>query len=111
VPEALSDRSLSGKIAQVGENGPADGLMISRHDGRMYVTSPQDDSVKARDLKGGPLQVVVRDARLRWPDTFSEGPDGTVYFTTSHIQDSAFYKPDAPAALPTELWSLKPAGR
>ena len=111
VPEALSDRSLSGKIAKVGENGPADGLMISRHDGRMYVTSPQDDSVKARDLKGGPLQVVVRDARLRWPDTFSEGPDGTVYFTTSHIQDSAFYKPDAPAALPTELWSLKPAGR
>ena len=111
VPEALSDRSLAGKTAQVGENGPADGLMISRHDGRMYVTSPQDDSVKARDLKGGPLQVVVHDPRLRWPDTFSEGPDGTVYFTTSHIQDSAFYKLDAPAALPTELWSLKPAGR
>jgi len=111
VPEALTDRSLAGKIVQVGENGPADGLMISRHDGRMYVTSPQDDSVKARDLKGGPLQVVVRDPRLRWPDTFSEGPDGTVYFTTSHIQDSAFYKPDAPAALPTELWSLKPSAR
>ena len=111
VPESLSDRSLTGKITQVGENGPADGLMISRHDGRMYVTSPQDDSVKARDLNGGKLDVVVRDPRLRWPDTFSEGPDGTVYFTTSHIQDSAFYKPDAPAALPTELWSLKPAAR
>lgn len=111
VPESLSDRSLTGKIAKVGENGPADGLMISRHDGRMYVTSPQDDSVKARDLNGGKLDVVVRDPRLRWPDTFSEGPDGTVYFTTSHIQDSAFYKPDAPAALPTELWSLKPAAR
>ncbi len=111
VPESLSDRSLTGKITQVGENGPADGLMISRRDGRMYVTSPQDDSVKARDLNGGKLDVVVHDPRLRWPDTFSEGPDGTVYFTTSHIQDSAFYKPDAPAALPTELWSLKPAGR
>jgi len=27
--------------------------------------------------------------------------------TTSHIQDSAFFKPDAPAALPTELWKLR----
>jgi hypothetical protein len=27
--------------------------------------------------------------------------------TTSHIQDSAFFKPDAPAALPTQLWKLK----
>ncbi|MDF2600508.1 MAG: hypothetical protein K0Q54_3331, partial [Methylobacterium brachiatum] len=43
------------------------------------------------------------------PDTFSQGPDGTLYVTTSHIQDSAFYKEGAPIALPTELWSFKPA--
>jgi hypothetical protein len=49
---------------------------------------------------------VVQDERLRWPDTFSQGPDGTIYVTTSHIQDSAFFKPDAPAALPTQLWKL-----
>lgn len=51
----------------------------------------------------------MQDPRLRWPDTFSQGPDGTVYVTTSHIQDSAFYKEGAPIALPTELWSFKPA--
>jgi len=110
MPGALADKSLSGKIETVGENGPADGLIISRHDGRMYITSPQDDSIKVRDLsaKGNALATVVQDKRLRWPDTFAEGPDGTLYVTTSHIQDSAFYKPDAPAALPTELWSFKP---
>ncbi|MGU3538435.1 L-dopachrome tautomerase-related protein [Methylobacterium sp. A54F] len=110
VPETLTDRSLAGKIATVGENGVADGLLISRHDGRMYVTSPQDDSVKVRDLSkaGSALTTLVRDPRLRWPDTFSEGPDGTIYVTTSHIQDSADYKPGAPISLPTELWSIRP---
>ncbi|MCJ2139273.1 major royal jelly family protein [Methylobacterium sp. E-066] len=110
VPETLADKSLTGKIASVGENGPADGLLIDRDGGRMYVTSPQDDSIKVRDLaaKESGLTTLVQDPRLRWPDTFSQGPDGTVYVTTSHIQDSAFYKEGAPIALPTELWSFKP---
>ncbi|MGH1587753.1 L-dopachrome tautomerase-related protein [Methylobacterium phyllosphaerae] len=109
VPESLSDRTLSGKIATVGENGPADGLLISRKDGQMYVTSPQDNAVKVRDLTkpNGSLTTLVQDDRLRWPDTFSEGPDGTIYVTTSHIQDSADYKPGAPISLPTELWAIK----
>lgn len=111
MPTALADKSLSGKIETVGENGPADGLIISRTNGRMYITSPQDDSIKVRDLsaKGGATATLIKDTRLRWPDTFAEGPDGTLYVTTSRIQDSAFYKPDAPAALPTDLWSFKPA--
>ena len=67
--------------------------------------------MKVRDLNAGASgkpTVLIQDKRLRWPDTFGEGPDGTIYVTTSRIQDSAFYKPDAPAALPTDLWSFKP---
>jgi hypothetical protein len=77
----------------------------------MYLTSVQDDAIKVRDLSEGPsaqARVVVQDKRLRWPDTFSQGPDGTIYVTTSHIQDSAFFKPDAPAALRTQLWKIVP---
>lgn len=111
VPSAITDQSLAGKVETVGENGPADGLVVSRADGRMYVTSPQDDAIKVRDLsaKGSALTTLIQDKRLRWPDTFAEGPDGTIYVTTSRIQDSAFYQPDAPAALKTSLWSFKPA--
>ncbi|TXN22457.1 L-dopachrome tautomerase-related protein [Methylobacterium sp. WL9] len=110
VPDAFTDRSLSGKITTVGENGPADGLIIAKRDGRLYVTSPQEDAIKVRTLSGtnSGLTTLVQDPQLRWPDTFSEGPDGTLYVTTSHIQDSAFYKEGAPASLPTELWSFKP---
>jgi hypothetical protein len=75
----------------------------------MYLTSVQDNAIKVRTLSEGPgaaIRTVVQDERLRWPDTFGQGPDGTIYVTTSHIQDSAFFKPDAPAALPTQLWKL-----
>jgi hypothetical protein len=52
----------------------------------------------------------VQDPRLRWPDTFSQGPDGSLYVTTSRIQDSAFFNRDAPLALPTQLWRLRRPG-
>jgi len=102
-------KDVSGSVEPFGKNGPADGLLIARGTELMYLTSPQDDSVKVRDLGAGPdaqPQIVVQDARLRWPDTFSQGPDGTIYVSTSHIQDSAFFKPEAPPALATQLWKL-----
>ncbi|HEY0194438.1 MAG TPA: L-dopachrome tautomerase-related protein [Kofleriaceae bacterium] len=113
VPTGMLAGAVDGtSVEPVGENGPADGLWIAR-DAKMYVSAPEDSAIKVRDLtaKGSAATVLIKDARLRWPDTFSEGPDGTIYVTTSHIQDSAFYKPGAPAALATELWSFKPAAK
>ena len=106
----LRGEDVSGSVEPYGKKGVNDGLLIARGTDDMYLTSVQDDSIKVRNLAEGPSsepRVVVQDARLRWPDTFSQGPDGTIYVTTSHIQDSAFFKPDAPAALPTQLWKLK----
>ena len=100
---------LSGKVEPYGLNGVNDGLLIPRGTNRMLLTSVEHDAIRMRDLDGGadaPIETLVHDKRLRWPDTFSQGPDGTVYVTSSHIQDSAFFEPDAPPALPTELWKL-----
>ena len=103
---ALAPAQLSARVVRVGDNGPADGLLIGR-DGRMYVTAPEDDAVKVRDTVTAPLRVLVRDARLRWPDTMAEGPDGAVYVTSSRIQDMNWYKPASPAALPTTLFRIE----
>jgi sugar lactone lactonase YvrE len=106
---ALLAADPAAKVEPYGKNGVCDGLLFDRGTDTLYLTSPEDDSIKLRDLSAGPdakVELVVRDARLRWPDTFSQGPDGTIYVTTSHIQDSAFFKPEAPAALPTQLWKL-----
>ncbi|MCD2517020.1 major royal jelly family protein [Massilia sp. G4R7] len=86
-----------------------DGLWIGRGGDTLYLTSIEDNAIKARRLSQGPdgaLRTVVRDPRLRWPDTFSQGPDGALYVTSSRIQDSAFFNRAAPLALPTQLWRL-----
>jgi sugar lactone lactonase YvrE len=109
----LKGEDVSGQVEQYGINGVNDGLLIARGSEDMYLSSVQDNAIKVRNLAEGPqaeAHIVVQDERLRWPDTFSQGPDGTIYVTTSHIQDSAFFKPDAPAALPTQLWRLKFGG-
>ena len=111
VGPGLAGEDLSAQVEPYGKNGVNDGLLIARGTERMYLTSVQDNAIKVRDLAGGPdakARIVVQDERLRWPDTFSQGPDGTIYVTTSHIQDSAFFRPDAPPALPTQLWKLGP---
>jgi sugar lactone lactonase YvrE len=103
-------KDVASQVEPYGTNGVNDGLLIARGTDLMYLSSVQDNAIKVRDLAQGPsgqARVVVQDARLRWPDTFGQGPDGTIYVTTSHIQDSAFFKPDAPAALTTQLWKLK----
>lgn len=110
IEKGLQGQDVAGAVEEFGCNGVNDGLLIPANGNRMLLTSVQDDAIKVRDLDQGPgaePRVLVQDARLRWPDTFAQGPDGTVYVTSSHIQDSAFFKPDAPAALPTELWRLR----
>jgi sugar lactone lactonase YvrE len=109
----MRGEDVSSAVEPYGLNGVNDGLLIPRGSNRMLLTSVENDAIRMRDLDAGPdapLQTLVQDGRLRWPDTFSQGPDGAVYVTTSHIQDSAFFKPDAPGALPTELWKLQADG-
>ena len=83
----------------------ADGYWISKA-GAFYMTSPGDNSVK--QWSGGALHTVLADKRLRWPDTFSEGPDGTIYISASHIMDTPWFKDGAKALVPTALFSFKP---
>ncbi|WP_296949536.1 L-dopachrome tautomerase-related protein [uncultured Massilia sp.] len=100
---------LGSQVQPYGRVGPTDGLWIARGTDTLYVSAIEDNAVKARNLSEGPagdLRTVAQDPRLRWPDTFSEGPDGALYVTSSRIQDSAFFRRDAPPALPTRLWRL-----
>jgi len=105
----LAGEDLSSQVQPYGKVGPTDGFWIGRGTETLYITSIEDNAVKARNLAQGPaggLRTVVQDPRLRWPDTFSQGPDGSLYVTSSRIQDSAFFNRDAPLALPTQLWRL-----
>jgi len=107
--EALSNSGLSAKelearVERVGESEPTDGLWIDKR-GRLYLSAIESNAVKVRD--GGRDTTLVQDERLRWPDTFSEGPDGTIYVTSSHIQDMSWFKPENGPRLTTQLWRIE----
>ena len=83
----------------------ADGLWMSKA-GVLYITSPTDNGITR--LAGNRVVPVLTDKRLRWPDTFSEGPDGRIYVTASHIQDTNWFKPGAAPSIVTQLFSFAP---
>ncbi|HET7885865.1 MAG TPA: L-dopachrome tautomerase-related protein [Bradyrhizobium sp.] len=74
----------------VGTTEPADGLWTGEHD-EIYLSSLANNAVKVVNPKDGSMREVLTDSRLRWPDTFSQGPDGAIYVTASHIQDSPWF--------------------
>lgn len=103
----LSPRELESRVQRVGESEPTDGLWFDKR-GRLYLSAIEDNAVKVRD--GGRDTTLVQDSRLRWPDTFSEGPDGKIYVTSSHIQDMSWFKPQNGPRLTTQLWRIEEAG-
>ncbi len=110
VPTAMLTRAtpaahIEEHVSRVTTTCVADGLWMSRS-GTLYVTSPGDCAVKS--WNGSELVIAVEDPRLRWPDTLSEGPDGTIYVTASHMQDTVWFKPGAPVSLATELFAFSP---
>jgi sugar lactone lactonase YvrE len=75
---------------KVATTEPVDGLWMGDN-GEIYLSSIADNAVKAVNPADGSIRQLLADSRLRWPDTFSQGPDGAIYVTASHIQDSPWF--------------------
>jgi len=101
----VSEKDLGARVERVAQTEPTDGLWIDGR-GQLYLSAIEQDAVKVRD--GDRITTLVQDKRLRWPDTFSEGPDGTVYVTSSRIQDMSWFKPANGPRLQTQLWRIEP---
>jgi sugar lactone lactonase YvrE len=78
------------RVEKVGTTEPVDGLWTGEND-EIYLSSIADNAVKAINPADGSVRQLLKDSRLRWPDTFSQGPDGAIYITASHIQDSPWF--------------------
>ena len=101
--DGVSEADRGRGVRTVAHTQVADGLWMSKA-GVLYLTSPSDYAIKR--LNGSAVEPVLMDRRLRWPDTFSEGPDGRIYVTASHIQDTQWFTPGAPPSIRTQLFSF-----
>jgi len=104
--ENASPDQVAAKVESVGETFPTDGYWMDKQ-GRLFLTSITDNSVKMR-AGDGSISTLVQDERLHWPDTFSQGADGTLYVTTSDIQSSPWFNEKGWTRKGFALWKIAP---
>ncbi|HEU4411843.1 MAG TPA: L-dopachrome tautomerase-related protein [Polyangiaceae bacterium] len=78
----LKDAALGAKVEVVGKPGPADGLEADARG--VYHTSLEENALRLIGPDGS-ARVLVKDARLAWPDSLAFGPDGSLWVTTTLI--------------------------
>jgi sugar lactone lactonase YvrE len=87
--DALRDPHGKPAPEKYADTFPIDGIWMDRNQ-NIYLSDLQRDGV-SRLTPDRKLETLVTDRRLQWPDTFSEGPDGSIYVTASHINESPMF--------------------
>ena len=83
IADTISQQELGDKVEHVIQSGPADGLIFDQQ-GRLYISAISANSIDRLD-RGGTIERLVSDNRLKWPDSFAISKDGNLYVTTSQI--------------------------
>ena len=105
---SLSPKQMAQKVEKVSDSEPNDGLWQDSS-GRLFFTAVQESAVQSQEPGASSRTTLVSDPRLRWPDTFAQGPDGTLYVTNSDITDSPRFNAGGWRAKSFNLWRIQPS--
>ena len=104
---SASAEQVGAAVEKVAKTFPTDGLWMDKSR-NLYLSDVEHNAV-ARLTPDGKLERVVSDNRLQWPDTFTEGPDGSIYISASNINNSPTYnKGKSTRTLPYMVFKFKP---
>lgn len=111
VPTALlrnpgvTDAEIARSIRDLGLKGASDGLAEDDR-GRIYGGDYEHGTI--RRYANGRWETIARDPRILWPDTFSVGTDGYLYFTANQLhRQAAFHRGVDQRKQPYELLRVK----
>lgn len=103
----LDNADLAARLQSMGPKPLSDGLT---HDarGNIYITDVEHAAVM-RKTQDGRLETVIRDGRIRWPDSLSYGPAGYIYIADSAISDVMLQsRAHIDAARPYHIFRFRP---
>lgn len=104
---SLDEDSVASAVEAVGTKPLNDGLS-SDDAGNIFITDVEHRAV-LRMTPAGKLETVVKDARIRWADGLSFGPDGWLYLADSAIPHLVLQNPEYIARqAPFHIWRFKP---
>ncbi len=105
--ESAAPDRISSAVEKVAKIFPTDGFWM---DGKsnLYLSDVTHNAVTRR-ARDGKIERMVTDNRLQWPDTFAEGPDGSIYISASHINESPrFNQGKSARKIPYGVFKFKP---
>ena len=102
-----SPSTVEAAVEKVAKTFPVDGMWMDEK-GRLFLSGLTQNAVMQL-MPDGQAKTVAKDPRLQWPDTFTEGPDGSIYISASHINESpTFNKGISVRKTPYGVFKLRP---
>lgn len=83
---SLSDDALRAKVERYGDKTISDGSTVDAA-GNVYITSVTEDAIGVTGADGT-YRILYQDDTISWPDGFSVGADGNIYFTVNELHRS-----------------------
>jgi sugar lactone lactonase YvrE len=74
---------LAAQVEAVGEKTMTDGMAMDTA-GNVYLSDLENSAI-VRRRPDGELETLLKSVSIRWPDGFSNGPMGFLYFTCSSL--------------------------
>lgn len=83
INKELSANQLAETVEAVGPKTMTDGMAMDI-EGNVYLSDLEHSAIVRRTPEGK-LETLLKSASIRWPDGFSNGPNGMLYFTCSSL--------------------------
>jgi sugar lactone lactonase YvrE len=85
IDSELSSAELAAQVEAVGPKTMTDGMAMDA-EGNVYLSDLEHSAIVRRTPEGT-LETLLKSASIRWPDGFSNGPNGELYFTCSSLHE------------------------